>query len=142
VRDPADADLLVIPSLANFQQARGRAGGIKLQYCKGLTPIASIMGVIARTETWQRRQQDHVRVSLDWEAACLPGLPPRAANRTMNRTSSDSLTRADAARRAGLTTCMAGAGSHEPMLRGFVESHVRGVPPSLADAGYERCLRP
>lgn len=80
------------------------------------------MGVIARTETWQQRQQDHVRVSLDWEASCLPGLPPRAANRS----------RADAARRAGLTTCMAGAGAHEPMLRGFVESHVCGVLTSLA----------
>jgi hypothetical protein len=145
VRDPADADLLVIPSLFSFQVPRGRAGGIKPQYCKGLTPITSIMAAIGRTETWRSRQHDHVRVSLDWEYACLPGAPATWRNATLRAHTAISgadeqdggLTgahRDDAVRRASLTTCMAGAGYHEPMLRGFVESHVRSAPRSTADA--------
>lgn len=53
VSDPADAALLVVPSLASFQVPRGRSGGIRPQFCPGLTPVASIMSTIARTEMWR-----------------------------------------------------------------------------------------
>ena len=103
VSNPDDAQLLVVPSLANFQAARGRAGGIRLMYCKGLTPIEKIAAALSKTPTFRARLKDHVYVGLDWEKACLPGFPSE-----LNSTK---------------TSCMHGAGGHPKMLRAFIESH-------------------
>lgn len=101
VMTAADAELLIVPSLFSFQVPRGRAGGPKAQFCKGLTSIEKIMRVISQTETWRTRLNDHVYVNLDWEYACLPGVVNQEGN----------------------TSCRPGTGGHPPLLRAFVESH-------------------
>lgn len=72
-----------------------------------------------------------MRVALDYEHVCLPGLPP-----TGNSKRNVSLTGDAAARLASLTSCMPFAGPHAPMLRGFVESH--WSDPLLHDKYYSR----
>ena len=111
VYDPSEAELYVIPSTLSHQVAKGPGGGPRGQYCRGLTPQASVMAAIGRSDAWRTRQRDHVYIGLDWEYICMPGLPMRnASNPESTKT---------------IPSCSGFKGfpMHTPMLRGFVESH-------------------
>lgn len=120
VRKPEDAELLVVPSLATYQIPRGPAGGLRAQYCRGLTSISSITAAIGRTEMWRTRQHDHVYTGLDWERSCLPGFPPLVSTK---HTGGDGESPKHHHPHNSSTSCMVGSGQHPPMLRAFVESH-------------------
>ena len=80
VSSPEEAKLLVIPATGEFQVSRGPGGGGRSQYCKGLTPMSSILSAIRRTASWTARRADHLWVGLDWEYTTIgrmePGGPP------------------------------------------------------------------
>ena len=57
---PAEADILVIPSLVVWSEASAH------MRCVRLTPFATIMSAVYKTTSWQERRHDHMWGSMLW----------------------------------------------------------------------------
>ena len=69
VGTPAEAELLVIPSLVVWSEASAH------MRCARLTPFATIMKAVYQTTSWQERRRDHMWGSMLWtQGNAAPGM--------------------------------------------------------------------